>query len=882
MRPCALLCCGVGSHYVPANEEERRMLSPTGVVSDAGMVEDVARRTTSSPDRSSAFTATTIASPQRCQVDGEGRHTCLHPNVCLVPGRELFFMMDGLAMTTARTTTALDEQKVSSSSSKSGGAELVVDPSGSRKTEAEPSETLSTSLESEPLFGCPSFSYGQPSALHLWHQMFPFDFPCGFTWPNSWREYSRSYGLRIPEKITADGNHIRAFRGKSLIVGLPDTGEPPTIWHFIQHLFGIVGAKALYKVSKWTSVLVSDPAGWLSRPHSQLCRYFRRLFELMVGQRLATDLPHFRYIGPSAQLSEHTVAGVGLRLRTEEEEQDQMNHVTPHSTTDDSANTKNAGHDNSAETMSRDDELLRMFQHGNSGKTTSKALIAQGKTNCFEEAVYTGWTPTGVSGTREMHFFRDHMKRLYPHIKQRRYHVLYLSRNPETVARVKERYRKKAAGSRAGRQHRREPCSPARERNIGATERTERVRGTEADEVNLSADLALPSYIVRDSLYKDRSFIPLNTGEQEESKGVVEDLHERDVGEGRTRNCDPQEQDRQEENTLHSQEQRKEATTVETEATKPSSILRSNDNDDNDSFDRKQRAASGILFNLGRTLLNEEAFVSAVQSRIFRFFREARFVSNASPYLRVHTGAEPFETQMKLFAEAALVIGTFASGLSNLLFLPPGAHLLILNLPGHMQSQQFLATNAGLSHHNFFLDIDDGIECEDGGNPDFDLPHLRSPSDHIKFNVGIPPWRSDFPLRNLSGGHFASIKGPAAHLQWRCSYRVNIRRFLPEFERYFGEAFSFVKRRRVLASENLESYLLDNHNSSRATVSGPRSDEDEERKKFELAAAFVRERKMPLDRTAHELRVETVKHLQERVEARFDAANYIMPTSSSS
>eukprot|EP00392_Amoebophrya_sp_AT5.2_P001265 g1267.t1 len=648
MRPCAMLCCG-GDKWLFSRTEEKEVL----------------RRLRAAED----------ASP--CHVDAEGRHTCLHENLCLAPGREHFFVFghDARPGTSRgdKNYRKHDEQQVGSSTS-----------------------------SNEPLMGCPPFTYGQSAALELWHRVFNFDFPCGFVWPGKFREFTDVYGVRLgSSSLPARKNTPAAgaarhehdlMPGSTLIVGLPDS-VPPTIWHFVQHCFGIVGAKVLYRVDRWAAVVVSDPGGWLNHPTSQISRYFRRVFELLVGQRLQIlndEVPgvSFRYLGLSKHADHSTEAdGPGGRdyqvVETESDDREVLE--VGHHTHTPRTGMKNAVAQQVEENgpsvrswSARDDELQNMFR---------ATAILPGSLHCYERAVFSGWTATGVSGVREMTYFREHVRRLYPGVRQRRFHVLYLSRNPEMVARVRAQYYGTGGSSDPPDHH---PTSTS-----GLFD------GADAGGDGASA----------------------------ESRSSAEK--------------------------------------------------------------QEFATASRLLSNVGRSILNEAELIRAIQQRMWRFHRESRFIARASPDLRIHTGAEPFEVQLQLFAEAALVIGTFASGLSNLIFLPKNAHLLVLTPRGNMHSQQDLGTNAGLFYHKFFL-RDDLTRCANGGNPAFDrFEGEAAVSDPVKFHLGVAPWRSQFPLQNVSAGHFAAVKGPSAHLLWRCGFGVDVEpRFMQEFETVFGEAFS--------------------------------------------------------------------------------------------
>ncbi|CAD7942712.1 unnamed protein product [Amoebophrya sp. A120] len=807
MQACAYLCCG-GDQWLFDREKK----PPSHVLHRPARAEE---------------RGFSLSGQEPCHVDAESRHTCLHRNVCLVPDRNYFLLPDAVF---------------------AFGTEAEAGDRAPRRDDANHFDAI----VDEPLMGCPGFTYGQPPALELWHSLYSFDFPCGFQWPGTLRDFADVYGMRIRGSLfpprselvrshggdekrrkhetlaspssstptsTADLHEAaNVIQGFSLIVGLPNT-VPPTIWHFVQHCFGLVGAKVLYRVQRWESVLVSDPGGWLNHPTSQISRFFRRVFELLVGQRLgsAIELPGgLKYLG-NDHYSENAVGVPTAEEDGEMAKEHTSNEEAPVGAPSPTP-SENFSHSSGiaitpredrqqelATAADRDAELTSVFKisaakiTGGGGDEATRDAAAL---RCHEKAVFSGWTATGVSGTREMTYFREHVRRLYPNIQQRRSHVLYLSRNPGMVAKVLEKMKERSTQSRT------------RAMNTVAAERKQEDIGWwTAGQQNT-----------------------ITSGEMEHSKNQTS-----------TR--------------------RKEINNFPTE--------------------------SRLLSNVGRSIWNEREVVVALQRRIWRFHRESRWIARASPDLQIHTGAEPFETQLQLFAGAALVVGTFASGLSNLIFLPKNAHLLVLTPRGNMHSQQDLATNAGFFYHKFFL-RDSLTRCMDGGNPAFD----RFPaSDPIKFHLGVPAWRVQFPLQNVSAGHLASVKGPSAHLLWRCSFGVDLDRFLPEFETIFGEAFSFVQRRNLNANrardverfhmnQDQDAYFyrerslrvleVDRNFSSDPSLHSP-SDEEEEASSFFLYAGFVRERKSPLNHDSGHLRKETQKQLGARVQSRNEAARAVLP-----
>lgn len=161
----------------------------------------------------------------------------------------------------------------------------------------------------------------------------------------------------------------------------------------------------------------------------------------------------------------------------------------------------------------------------------------------------------------------------------------------------------------------------------------------------------------------------------------------------------------------------------------------------------------------------------------------------------MHTGGEPFEEQVQLFANAGMVVGLFASGLSNLIFMPVRGHMLSLTLEGLMSSQQDLATYAGVFYHKFFLRVSEMRGCGPGGGPpgSSTIPQQdRRPPGNRGPSLSVPGFRELYPLRNVSGGHFSTRKEPRSHLLHHSCYTVPLESFKREFEVVFREAFPFV------------------------------------------------------------------------------------------
>jgi len=75
-------------------------------------------------------------------------------------------------------------------------------------------------------------------------------------------------------------------------------------------------------------------------------------------------------------------------------------------------------------------------------------------------------------------------------------------------------------------------------------------------------------------------------------------------------------------------------------------------------------------------MLNLHHIRDGLQERLDQFFVESRYTVPVQRELRFHHGNESFLEQMKLFAEAGIVVGVNGNGLNNMIFMPEGSHII--------------------------------------------------------------------------------------------------------------------------------------------------------------------------------------------------------------
>lgn len=345
-----------------------------------------------------------------CRLDSAGRGICVHENLCLRLGAD--------------------------ESSSPPHLFILEQSSPPRPPALAPAR---------PLFGYPRFSYGTTTSIDLWSRLFSFDFPPGFTWPSLTDEslveqssggaattwLSTVYGVSLlrdtdtttPYTSVLSGDRV-AGAGETkqplLVLGFPDFGV--TLWHFVQYTFGIVGALVQRgSISRYSSLLISDPAGWLVGA-TAVSNWCRRVFEILVGETLGSEsgisqkrIWYFSRVGAELAAARAAPRQEDL-LRRKNEEQVLLEQ-------------------GEQTTQQAKDRLLDVFLDaatiGARSNLNSRAERSADDRSpqCFPKAVFVGWSPYGASGGRELGRFREHVLRLYPQIRFRKKHVLFLSRN---------------------------------------------------------------------------------------------------------------------------------------------------------------------------------------------------------------------------------------------------------------------------------------------------------------------------------------------------------------------------------------------------------------------------------------------------------------------
>lgn len=60
------------------------------------------------------------------------------------------------------------------------------------------------------------------------------------------------------------------------------------------------------------------------------------------------------------------------------------------------------------------------------------------------------------------------------------------------------------------------------------------------------------------------------------------------------------------------------------------------------------------------------------------------------------------------------------------------------------------------------------------------------------FKYTMAPWPQEWRPRNMSGGLITNVRGPYAHLNYECAFKVDLPRFIQTFELVYRQAFSFI------------------------------------------------------------------------------------------
>jgi len=131
------------------------------------------------------------------------------------------------------------------------------------------------------LLGWPPLSLGLNLINEVqlaWEMEYTFDFPRGFEWKTLDVEGAQMFGIRIeldafnqlPIEETIED-------GPVLLLGWGPGPTGPNIGEFWLFAFGILSARAHFKIEEWKAVHLYDPGGWVEQSE-----WHRRVFELLL------------------------------------------------------------------------------------------------------------------------------------------------------------------------------------------------------------------------------------------------------------------------------------------------------------------------------------------------------------------------------------------------------------------------------------------------------------------------------------------------------------------------------------------------------------------------------------------------------------------------
>ena len=104
-------------------------------------------------------------------------------------------------------------------------------------------------------------------------------------------------------------------------------------------------------------------------------------------------------------------------------------------------------------------------------------------------------------------------------------------------------------------------------------------------------------------------------------------------------------------------------------------------------------------------------------------------VSPIEPEVKVHHKDLSFQEEVALFSQAAVAVGLYSAGLTNMLFMPWRAHIFVLHIPRSVGNSQYtqMATLLEQIYHEFRLNPEDAV-CSEELILDRTLPANARPS----------------------------------------------------------------------------------------------------------------------------------------------------------